>query len=528
MIEAVRRNIDQSGMVSSLYSRKTGQILFHPDHEDAIREELNYHDIVPTLTFDDHTPDEVFAMMYRDEYGRVEGTRSSGEVLIVSFQHIEGTPWGIASFQDKRVITDELVRSLAPVFLFFAALTLIAQLAVYIWLNKTIINNIIRIRDGLRELADADADLTKSIDVRTRDEIGELGTSFNRFVGKLKDLVVDIKSAIDSTNTIENSMSVAAEETSAAVEQISKNIESITDQMHHLDSGIANSATAVKNITGNIGSVDGQVANQSVMVSASMEAITEMIASLGAVTGVAEARKKAAEALSSVADQGKARIDETSGAFTAVVTQTAQIQEMADAINGIAAQTNLLSMNAAIEAAHAGDAGKGFAVVAEEIRKLAVTSSESSSRIAQLIRNITTSVSAADQTVKLTSSAFDSIMEKITDTIAAFSEIEDLMARLNARGHQVLETSREISQVTENIRRGSSEMKNGTEQMTVSATQIQLVSDSVTAGMAWSQHIVWSLYDGVTFCPLETILPYEMWPLMEAIQKIRRFRNCLH
>ncbi|MGL1890568.1 MAG: methyl-accepting chemotaxis protein [Spirochaetaceae bacterium] len=336
-------------------------------------------------------------------------------------------------------------------------------------------------------LAEGEGDLTNEIIVQSNDEVGELAISVNKFVSKLKYLIIDVKSAVVDSNAVKESIVGSTVESTTAVEEISSNLNSIGGQINTLDENINENATAIEQILSNVNSIDNQINDQAAMVEESTASITEMIASLKNVAQITLSKKETTKSLSKMANEGKNKIDETSSAFKQVVDQIQSIQEMATTINDIASQTNLLSMNAAIEAAHAGDAGKGFAVVADEIRKLAETSAGSSENITNMIKNITTSVSVADKNVDTTSLAFDSILHEISDTIDAFIEIESSVEELNIGGQQVLEASSHINDVTISIKSGSNEIKDGTKSMMVTSSKIQEVSEQVTQGMAESQ-----------------------------------------
>ncbi|MDA3958669.1 methyl-accepting chemotaxis protein [Oceanispirochaeta sp.] len=180
-----------------------------------------------------------------------------------------------------------------------------------------------------------------------------------------------------------------------------------------------------------------------------------------------------------IAEEGKKQIDLTSREFAVVAEKISQIQEMAATIKNIAAQTNLLSMNAAIEAAHAGDSGKGFAVVADEIRKLAETSGKSSGNITTLIKEITTGVNNTSVSVGSTLRIFDSISEEVESTVNAFHEIEDSVSELTIGGRQIMESTEEINNVTNEVRYGSSEIHKGIESTNSSLLSIKAKSGAV-------------------------------------------------
>jgi len=339
----------------------------------------------------------------------------------------------------------------------------------------------------LRNLAEADADLTIRIHSRSKNEIGKVAESFNAFASKLQDLVIRIKKAIDETDTVKSSINDSTDQTSRDIDHISANLEGIKEQLEILDNSLNENTAVIEEVTQNIDSVDQQIISQSAMVEQSTAAITQMMASLNSVNTVARNKKAATRALWNVAREGKEKIDQTASSFKEVVEHFGEIQDMAKTINSIASRTNLLSMNAAIEAAHAGDSGKGFAVVAEEIRKLADSAGSSSQSITKLIKTITDSVMETETQVSATSTAFGQINEEVGDTLDAFSEIEQSVSELNSGGQQILESTNQINSVTVSIKEGSREIKTGTQLMLNSAMKIKEVSGSVTSRMTASE-----------------------------------------
>jgi len=374
--------------------------------------------------------------------------------------------------------------------LLFFALSIIIAIAVAslvsIIITRQIVKPIAYMSHSFKEISEGDGNLAIQIDITSRDEIGDVAHSFNSFIEKLNFLMIEVKTAIIGTDKVKQNVLSSTEETTTAIEEISANLKSIENQIEILDSNISENVTTIEEVTQNISSMDDQIINQSAMVEQSTASITEMIASLNNVNKVAQNKKESTMVLSKVAHEGKDLIQETASKFQSVVSYISQIQEMATTINNIASQTNLLSMNAAIEAAHAGDAGKGFAVVAEEIRKLAESASVSSSSISQLIKNITDSVLETDKNVVSTKEAFEKIANEVSDTVNAFSEIEASVRELNTGGQQILESTSQINEITVSIKNGSNEIKSGTQIMLSSSSEIKDVSDRVRSGMSES------------------------------------------
>lgn len=340
---------------------------------------------------------------------------------------------------------------------------------------------------NLEDLATGDADLTRTLTVTSSDEIGALATNFNTFLAKLNELVSDVRHSVEGTTTIKTNIVSSTEETSSSLEEISATLNSVAKQMQTLDQSTATTTSSIEQITASISSINERISSQASMVEKSTAAITEMTASLDSVNGITKAKREGTEQLRAVSQDGISQLHETSQAFNEAVEQIANISQMADTITAIAAQTNLLSMNAAIEAAHAGDEGRGFAVVAEEIRKLADSAATSSQQISAIIKKVTTTISSTDEHIKGTVKAFESVEQEIGSTIDAFSEIESSVSEITVGSKETLEASQQISAITSELNTSSNEIDQGAQTVLREAAEVKEISSQATAAMVETQ-----------------------------------------
>ncbi|RKX82100.1 MAG: hypothetical protein DRP58_10795, partial [Spirochaetes bacterium] len=327
-------------------------------------------------------------------------------------------------------------------------------------------------------------DISDSALIKRTDEFGISAGQFKNSFKILNNLITSIKKTTDTTANVKDSLAASAEETSATIVNIKNSTTSLSEESEKLNKTVTDNVTVIEEITANIGSINNQIGEQAAMVEESTASITEMISSLDSVNTVTLKKKDSINSLVKVVGNGSSTLSEMAEGFkTNVVNKIDGISEMASTIQQISSQTNLLSMNAAIEAAHAGDAGKGFAVVADEIRKLADTSAKSSASIARIIKEISEGVSETDSKTTRTSEAFDVINKEINSVKQAFDEIASSTQELNVGGKQILDAMTILQDVTINVKGASEEMTVGSEQIIRGQLELKDISDKVNRGI---------------------------------------------
>jgi methyl-accepting chemotaxis protein len=304
-------------------------------------------------------------------------------------------------------------------------------------------------------------DLTSSTGMKGRDELGRIAASVDGLVADLRSLIGTVKERIALLDDTGQGLSSMMTETGAAVVQINSNITSTGGQLREQSAAVESVSAAIEELARAVDALGSMIANQSSVISQSSAAVEEMIANIESVAANAETASAASTSLVDEGKEGKARIDEVGESVAAIVRYSENLGEATDLITQIAERTNLLAMNAAIEAAHAGEAGKGFAVVADEIRKLAEQSNSQAKDISVDLGRVSEAIDAVRLSAASAVHAFASILDKsgaLGDEVRA---IGSSMAQQREGGRQVLEGLGRLRDITREIETGSGQMSRG-------------------------------------------------------------------
>ena len=350
-------------------------------------------------------------------------------------------------------------------------ITILAAVIIFLFAVRTT-KPISKLADSLKDIAQGEGDLTKRLEVKSLDEIGELAKYFNIFMEKLQGIIEDIAGNAESLTSSSTELSAISQQMSSASEQTSGKANTVATAAEEMSSNMTSVAAATEEASTNV----GMVATAAEEMTAVINEIAQNTEKAQVITG--EAVSEAKSASDKVDELGKAAQD---------------IGKVTETITEISEQTNLLALNATIEAARAGEAGKGFAVVANEIKELAKQTAEATNEIKNKITGIQDSTQGTVTQIEQISKVVNNVNE-IVSTIATAVEEQSVTTKEIATN--VVQASQGISEVTENVaqsstvageiakditevNQASSEMSNSSSQVNMSAEELSKLSEQL-------------------------------------------------
>jgi methyl-accepting chemotaxis protein len=349
--------------------------------------------------------------------------------------------------------------------------------------KMTILKVIREISLRLQNISEKEGDLTNRLEISSRDEIGDMVTYFNLALDKVGALVVVIKKHAEVLTGIGRKLSLNMNGIVASISQINASIQTIKNQTGSQSASVAETNSTLARISQNIQKLNEHIDKQAASVIQSSSAIEEMLANIASVTNTLVKNAENADELRKASENGRSELSEVSGSIRKVAKESEGLLEISSVIEAIATQTNLLSMNAAIEAAHAGDAGRGFAVVAHEIRNLAESSGAQSKTVSSSLNNIKTAMGGITRATDTVLKRFEAIDAKIKTVSEREQEIRCAMDEQRAGSKEILSTVGQLNEITTQVKCDSNAMLAGSTEIVRESGKLGRITEEVGASM---------------------------------------------
>ena len=393
---------------------------------------------------------EVGFYTYKDQY------------IIASYATVKNAGWTVVVKAPYNEFMGKVNRLRSSIYIIGLFILLIAIVVTFV-VAKILMEPILKTSLALKDIAEGEGDLTVRLPLRGNDEVTDLSAYFNQTIEKIESAIKSVENDAHKMEGIGSELASNMTQTASSIHEISSNIESVKAQAATQTKSVSETASTMEEIMQTIKSLNGRIEAQATSVAMSSSSIEQMVANIASITGTLEKTDAYIKELRDATQDGRETIVQSNTVTQKIAEESGSLIEASSVIQHIASQTNLLAMNAAIEAAHAGEAGKGFAVVADEIRKLAEDSATQGKTITATLKLLSGEIEGLSESSKVAETKFGVIFnlsEQVKDMSASLTQS---MKEQENGSREVLHAIKDINQVTTEVQAGSLEMLKGSE-----------------------------------------------------------------
>ncbi|MGF1690270.1 methyl-accepting chemotaxis protein [Photobacterium kagoshimensis] len=414
-----------------LINKQDGTFLAHPN-KSLLLQPINRYSSAFSLS--------AIETQMRSE--QIEEMKIKGVDKLVYFTAIPNTDWILGIEMDQATEEASMRSLMSQLFITSIVITIIV-VAIVAWLVNFLFRDLVRVSDALAEIASGEGDLTQRLEPRSEDEIGMLAHNFNRFVGNMHQMVMRLRDVSDS-------LGQQAQTTASQAEERSTRIQHQQDEINMVATAINEMAAATQEIAGNADNT-AQTSGETVSVAEhGSEQVTQSQHSISSLAG---------------------EVETATGVIGELNTHAQSINTILSTIQGIAEQTNLLALNAAIEAARAGEQGRGFAVVADEVRVLSQRTHASTQEIQQMIETLQQTTGRAVGIMENSRHLAETSVDDANSASASLSQINTAVTNISDMATQIASAAEEQSSVTEEITRNTQGIRDVSDELALEADE---------------------------------------------------------